>query len=304
MGAIKLLILLGLMLPVGGADRYRVDFQVDADGNPVLDGCRIELKGEDEIRIPAQESGVLLEMPLKEGSRVSKGDLLAVIDDREAKAAVTVAEFALQSAVQRANETIEIRYAQAAEAVAKVDVDQDLKANRDHPGAIPEIEIRRKKLDLERSTLQIEKAQKDQLLARLEAKTKKAELEAARTALERRTIRAPFDGEVVDTYRHRAEWVNPGDPILKLVRFDTLHVQGFVDAEQYDRSEIRDKPVTVVITRARGREIRMQGRIVYVDQMLGSKSDYRVRAELKNKREGDNWLVEPGRYVRMTIHLK
>jgi multidrug efflux pump subunit AcrA (membrane-fusion protein) len=300
MSAIKLLISLGLLLPLSSADQYHVD----VDGNPVLDGCRIELIGENDIRIPAQEAGVLLEMPLTEGSRVAKGDLLAVVDDREAQAAVKVAQYTLQSAVQRANETIEIRYAQKAEDVAKVDVEQDLKANRDHPGAIPEIEIRRKKLDLERSTLQIEKAQKDQILARLEAKTKKAELEATEMALERRTILAPFDGEVVDTYRHRSEWVNPGDPILKLVRFDMLHVQGFVNANQYDRSDVQGKPVTVMITRARGREISMQGRIVYVDQMVGSKGDYRVRAEVKNKREGDNWLIEPGRYVRMTIHLK
>lgn len=300
MSAIRLLITLGLLLPVSSADRLHVD----EDGNPVLDGCRIELIGEDEIRIPAQESGVLIEMPVKEGSRVSKGDLLATVDDREAKAAVTVARYALQSAVQRANETIEIRYAQAAEAVAKVDVEQDEKANLDHPGAIPEIEIRRKKLDLERSTLQIEKARKDQILARLEAKTKMAELEATEMALERRTILAPFDGEVVDTFRQQSEWVNPGDPILKLVRFDTLHVEGFVNAEQYDRSDVQGKPVTVMITRARGREINMQGRIVYVDQIVGPHGDYRVRAEVKNKLEGDNWLIEPGRFVRMTIHLK
>jgi multidrug efflux pump subunit AcrA (membrane-fusion protein) len=297
--AVRLLITLGLLLPVSIADRYHVD----QDGNPVLENCRVELKGKDEIRIPAQESGVLIEMPLTEGSIVAKGDLLAVIDDREARAAVTVAEYALQSAQQRAKEDIEIRYAQAAEAVAQVDVEQDLKANRSLPGAIPDIEIRRKKLDLKRSTLQIEKARKDQILAGLEAKTKKAELDAAKTALQRRTILAPFDGEVVDTYRYQSEWVNPGDPILKLVRFDTLHIRGFIDADQYDRSEVQDKPVTVLITRARGREVRIQGRIVHVDQIVDSKGDYRLRAELKNKREGDNWLIEPGRYVRMTIHL-
>jgi multidrug efflux pump subunit AcrA (membrane-fusion protein) len=300
MSAFQLIVSLGLLLPISSADRY----SVDADGNPVLDGCRIELIGQDEVRIPAQEAGVLIEMPVKEGTRVSKDDLLATIDDREAKAAVKVANYALQSAMQRANETIEIRYAQAAEAVAKVDLEQDQKANLDHPNAIPETEIRRKKLDLDRSTLQIEKAKKDQILARLEAKTKNAELDATKMALERRTILAPFDGEVVDTYRHKSEWVNPGDPILKLVRLDTLHVQGLVNADQYDRSEVQGKPVTVMINRARERQVSVQGRIVYVDQMVGSNNKFRVRAEVKNKREGDNWLIEPGRYVRMTIHLK
>ncbi len=300
MSAIRLLIAVGLLLPVSGVDRR----YAEENGNPVLDRCLIKLQSEDEIRIPAQEAGVLISMPVKEGSRVAKGDLLATIDDREAKAALKVAQYALQSAQQRAKEDIEIRYAQAAEAVAQVDVEQDLKANRDHPGAIPDIEIRRKKLDRTRSSLQIEKARKDQILARLEAKTKQAERDAAKMALEWRTILAPFDGEVVTTYRHQSEWVNPGDPILKLVRFDTLHVEGFVYADQYNRGELQGKPVTVKVSRARGREIPVQGYIIYVDQMVRSDGSYRVRAEVKNEREGDNWLIQPGLKARMTIHLK
>ncbi|MCH7751932.1 MAG: HlyD family efflux transporter periplasmic adaptor subunit [Planctomycetes bacterium] len=299
MSAIRLLIAVGLLLPVSGVDRR----YADENGNPMLDRCLIKLKGEDEIRIPAQVSGVLISMPVKEGSWVAKGDLLATIDDREAKAALQVAQYGLQSAQQRAQEDIEIRYAQAAEAVAKIDVLQDLKANRDFAGSIPEIEIRRKKLDLTRSTLQIEKAQKDQILAGLEAKTKGAERDAAQMALERRTILAPFDGEVVTTYRHQSEWVNPGDPILKLVRFDTLHVEGFVYSDQYDRGELQGKRVTVNVVRARGRAISVEGSIVYVDQMVRSDGSYPVRAEVKNEREGDNWLIQPGLKARMTIHL-
>ena len=83
MSAIRLLIAVGLLLPVSGVDRR----YADQNGNPVLDRCLIKLKGEDEIRIPAQVSGVLISMPVKEGSRVAKGDLLATIDDREARAA-------------------------------------------------------------------------------------------------------------------------------------------------------------------------------------------------------------------------
>jgi multidrug efflux pump subunit AcrA (membrane-fusion protein) len=300
MSAFRLLIALGLLLPVSGVERR----YTEQDGNPVLDRCLIKLKGEDEIRIPAQEAGVLISMPVKEGSRVHKGDLLATIDDREAQAALKVSEYALQSAQQRAQEDIEIRYAQAAEAVAKIDVLQDLKANKDYPGSIPEIEIRRKKLDRTRSRLQIEKAQKDQVLAGLEAKTKMAERDAAKMALEWRTITAPFDGEVVTTYRHKSEWVNPGDPILKLVRFDTLHVEGFAYADQYDRGELLGKPVTVKVARARGREISVQGVIVYVDQFVRSDGSYRVRAEVKNEREGDNWRIQPGLKAQMIIHLK
>ena len=108
---------------------------------------------------------------------------------------------------------------------------------------------------------------------------------------------------MVTTFRHRSEWVNPGDPILKLVRFDKLHVEGFAKADEYNRGELLGKRVTVNIARARGRTISVEGSIVYVDQMVQSDGAYRVRAEVKNEREGDNWLIQPGLKARMTIHL-
>ena len=133
MSACRLLIALGLLLQVNSGERR----YADQDGNPILGDCLIRLKSEDEIRIPAMESGVLIEMPVKEGSRVAKGALLAKIDDREATAGVKVAQFALKSAEQRATEDIEIRYAEAAKKVADADVMQSMKANLDSPGSTP-----------------------------------------------------------------------------------------------------------------------------------------------------------------------
>jgi multidrug efflux pump subunit AcrA (membrane-fusion protein) len=300
MSVVHLLLAVGLLSQLSGMNpRY-----TEENGNPVMDRCLIKPPGEAEIRIPAQEAGVLIKMPVTEGSQVAKGDLLAVVDDREAKAELQVAEYSLQSAQQRAKEDIEIRYAKAAAAVAEVDLEQDQKANLNHPGAIPEIEIRRKDLDLKRSRLQIEKAQKDQILAGLEAKTKGAERDAKEMALEWRTILAPFDGEVVTTYRHQSEWVNPGDPILKLVRFDRLHVEGIAYASQIDRGELLGKPVIVKVQRARGREVTVTGKVVYVEQTVQADGSYRVRAEVKNEREGDTWLIQPGLRARMTVLLK
>ncbi len=297
MTGLRLLVALGLLAQVGSGDRHGAP----ESGNPVLAPCLIKLK--DEVRIPAQEAGVLIKLPVKEGSRVAEGDLLATIDDREARAALLVTEYGLEVAQKRAAEDIEIRYARAAARVAKVDVEQDQKANQDQPGAIAAIEIRQKMLVYDRSILQIEKAQKDQILSSLDAKTKEAERDAAQMALDWRTILAPFDGEVVTTYRHQSEWVNPGDPILKLVRFDTLHVEGFAYADRYDRGELLGKSVTVHVTRARGREVPVPGTIVYVSQLVQSDGSYLVRAEVKNQRENDNWLIQPGLKARMTIHL-
>src|SRR5262249_27024038 len=74
-----------------------------------------------DVRIPAQVDGVLLKLPVREGSRLKAGDLLAAIDDRQAKAQVDVARLGLEAARKKADDDIEERYAVAASKYARVD---------------------------------------------------------------------------------------------------------------------------------------------------------------------------------------
>ena len=272
--------------------------------DPVLEPCLVKVK--DEVEIPAQKEGVLTEMGVKEGSPVEEGAKIAVIDDREAQAAVNIAKFAQEAAEKRAKDDIEARFATKTAEVAKKDWDRDIEANRRSPGAVPEVEVIQKKLLFEKSQLQIEKAENDQVLASLDAKTKSAERAAAEVALEKRTIYAPFAGEVVKLHREKSEWVNPGDPILTLMRFDKLYVEAFVGAKDFDRGELMGRPVTVAIQRARGNEITLQGTVVHVGQLIESGGLYLVRAEIVNTKEGDNWAIQPGmgQRAKMTIHLQ
>lgn len=297
MSSIHILFAAALLAQVGGVERrYATE-----DGNPVIGGV---VRVQEEVRIPAQEAGVLIKMPVKEGSRLAEGDLLATVDDRESEAALKIAEFGLQAAIKRATDTIEETYARKAADVAEVDWRQAVEANKQQKDAISEIEIRQKKLVHERSVLQIEKAVKDRELAKLDARTKQAERDAAKTALERRNIYAPFDGEVVETFLHEAEWVNPGDPILMFSRFDVLYVEGRVKASEFDRGELMGKPVTIRVSKARGREVSAPGTIVHVSQnVVGRQGNYTVRAEIQNQRDGAHWVIQPGLEARMTIHL-
>jgi multidrug resistance efflux pump len=270
--------------------------------DPVLEPCWVKAK--DEVEIPAQKEGVLTEMAVVEGSPVKGGGEIAVIDDREARAAVNVAQYSLEAAEKRAKDDIEARFAAKSADVAKVDWERDIEANRRAPGAVPDIEVQQKKLMYEKSTLQMEKAKNDQVLAALDARVKNAELEAAKVALEKRTIYAPFDGEVVKLHREKAEWVNPGDPILTLMRFDKLYVEAFVSAKDFDRGELVGRPVTVVVQRARDNQVTVQGKVVHVGQLIESGNNYTVRAEITNIKEDNSWAVQPGLgRAKMTIHL-
>ena len=160
------------------------------------------------------------------------------------------------------------------------------------------IDIEKKKLDWNRAQLQTQKAKKDRALAALDAKVKEAEKRAAEIGMHKRTIRAPFDGEVQQLLVHESEWVNPGDPLLQVVKFDVMWVECYVSAKDYDPAELQGKPVTVSINLARNREAKVPGRIIYASQTVldttETYGDYLVRAEVQNQRTGDFWLVRPG----------
>jgi multidrug resistance efflux pump len=169
--------------------------------------------------------------------------------------------------------------------------------------SITEVDLRRAKLEWDKMVLAAEKARKEQELAKYEAWMKKAELDAANLAIERRDIVAPFDGVVEEVSRKQDEWVNPGDTILRLFRMDTMHVEGAVDQKQYDPHELQGCKVTVEVKLARGRTETVEGRIVKVSSVIRYDGVYNVRAEVPNRQEFGGWLLRDGLPATMTIHL-
>ena len=116
---------------------------------------------------------------------------------------------------------------------------------------MPQSEVLRRLLDWHKMELSIEKAKKDQIVARLEAKMAEAELRTAEANIERRQIVAPswFDREghpldavVVELNQHVGQWVQIGEPVMRLVRMGRLRVNGVLDAKQYRPSEIQGSP--------------------------------------------------------------
>ena len=91
-----------------------------------------------EATVPAQEAGVLMKIPVREGQQVAAGDLLAQIDDAIPQMQYNVACYKLEVAKKQAADDIDVRFATAAAAVAKADYDQAEDANekvREHRSA-------------------------------------------------------------------------------------------------------------------------------------------------------------------------
>lgn len=139
-------------------------------------------------------AGLVEDVRVETGDRVSRGDLLVGLDDEQA-------EFELESA-----------RAEASEAQARLDEARRRLTEARSVGAGRNIAA------TEVSARESEVAATDATLARLRAEEKRRQV-----VLDRHRIEAPFDGVVSDRISDLGEWVTPGDELLTLV--DTTNLR-------------------------------------------------------------------------------
>ena len=292
----KLFLALALGGPLGDSDGHSPSALPSAEQGLVL------LIG--DISVPAQEAGLLVSVPAKEGDQVERNDLLASIDDQVAQIQKHAAELQLRAAQQRASNDIEVEYARAAFEVARDDYDRSAKLNRSSRGAVSLSDIQRLILMQHRARLQIEKSLLDLEVAKMSAEVHKSEVEATQESINRRQILSPIDGVVVEVYRQAGEWVNPGEPVMRVVRMDRLRVERFLNANEHDPGRISGRPVTVEVELAGRRKVQLSGQIVFVSPLIRAGNIYRVRAEVENRKRDGQWLLRPGMAATMTIDLR
>ena len=124
---------------------------------------------------------------------------------------------------------------------------------------------------------------------------------AAQDGIERRRITAPIDGIVEEVFRHKGEWVQAGDPVMRLMRMDRLRVQGFLNAREFGPEIIGNRPVRVDVELSGGRRETFRGRIVFVSARIQAGGQYRVWAEVENRQSASQWVLRPGMAATMTI---
>jgi hypothetical protein len=97
--------------------------------------------------------------------------------------------------------------------------------------------------------------------------------------------------------------VKPGDVVFRIVRLDRLSVDGLLSAADYAPSEIVHRPVVVETTLARGRRAQFMGKVTFVHPEIDNRGKFRIKAEIMNVAEADQYLLFPGKEVDMTIRL-
>jgi multidrug resistance efflux pump len=268
--------------------------------SPTLDRCQVTVI--DEAHLSAKEAGTIVEMPLREGMSVAKDALVAKIDDRQAQLDYKAAQKEWELALKTAEDDSAISLAEATLKVSEDRLDRS-KTIASTSAVFGERDIRELQLTVRRDEIGCEKARHDQKLAAMTADVKQMVVEAAKEAVSRRWLFAPFDGVVAETFRNPNEWAEPGEPLLRLVRMDRVYVDGLIRVNAFDPSQLVGKPVTVTVVMGGDRPVEFVGSIATVNPVVENNA-YRIRAEVENRQVSQYWLLRPGMDASMTIHVE
>lgn len=256
-----------------------------------------------DVDVPAEAQGVIRILQVDEGRTVIAGEPLATIDDREAQINKDLAKIELEKATEQAANDVRIRYAREDAKVSASELDAARTANQRQPGTFGEAEMRKMRLQLSRSTLGIEQAELDQKDFIYARKSNKVKLRAAEDEIGRRNIEAPFTGIIVDIQARKGEWVNPGDPLLRLVQMDRLSIDGFLNVKE-DRGRV-EKGMPVIATVNTGAEkFETQGKVSFISPLIQAGGNFRVRVEVENTQKDGQWMLRPGLPATFRIPVK
>jgi multidrug efflux pump subunit AcrA (membrane-fusion protein) len=257
----------------------------------------------EDVQIPAEVAGVLVKINAKEGEQFEVGAPLVQINENEAKYQRDVALAEEKSSREKADNDVNVRYAEAARKVAEAEYILNKKANEQHPGTVPVVKMQELWLKVRQAELQIEQAAHEQTIAKYETEGYKAKVDLADEQVRQRQIKAPIKGEVVEVMFREGEWVEPGNPVLRIVRLDRLRIEGFLNIKDFSPSEVGKRHIHIAVPLARGRLEKFDGMITFVNPLVQAGGEYRVWAEVVNRQENGEWLLRPGLEAEMTIDV-
>lgn len=252
--------------------------------------------------ISASEAGLLIELSVKEGEAVEVGSTLAQIDGREAELLCQRAETEVEEARSLAENDIKVRFAKLSAAVADAEMKRAKESHEKFPKSVSQTELDRLKLLADKAVLEVEQAQIDLQQARRSLRVKEGDLERARLELKRRTIVAPFPGMVVQWKKQQGEWVEPGTPVMRLIRMNRLRAEAFV-ASQSLPGNLIDRPVKLIVeSTALGNEkpttTSHTGKLVFVSPEVDPvNGQVRIWAEIDNS----DLSLRPGQTATLVV---
>ncbi|MDR2116358.1 MAG: HlyD family efflux transporter periplasmic adaptor subunit [Planctomycetaceae bacterium] len=243
-------------------------------------------------------------IPIVEGMRVFKDQILGNFDDRELLCNLEIGECKLDVAIAEREKKIEVEYAAWSYRVAEAELQMLQKANELYEKAITQIEINKAKLALQQAdaNLRLQKYTLEEVKTR-EVIASEKEVAKIKVLINLRKLIAPIDGIIVKIDRAEGEWLREGDSVLEIMQLNTLRARCKVSAKYYTPDMVDGKNVTVSMPMVNGHTEEFPGKVVFAHPKVEAGDWFEVFIEVENRPSGHSWLLQPGRDVSAIIHL-
>ena len=248
--------------------------------------------------ISALETGPLIHREIAEGVTVDSDAVLGKIDDHEAQLILERAKTELKIAQMLVANDIKVRFARKSQEVAQAELKRSLESVEKFPKSVSQTELDRLRLLADKAVLEIEQATLDHEQATLSRLLKQHDVDRATLQLERRRIKAPFPGMIVQWKKQRGEWVEPGTPVVRMIRLNRLRAEAFLSSKSLP-TELVGRNVTLLVDLPGKPKSKFEGKLVFVDPEIDPvNNQVRIWAEIDNS----DLILRPGQSAALVIH--
>jgi RND family efflux transporter MFP subunit len=258
---------------------------------------------DEEVVVSAQAAGELSQLNVDFGGYVSQGQIIATIDQRDAKLKVEQAEATLKQTLARLgmkegekfepNQNADVRVAKSQLDWAKLELDRSVKLIE--KGDIPRSSYDEKVTNhnLAQARYQASLDSVGQQLAAVEQQ--KATLALAEKALTDTVVRSPISGAVKEKHASRGSYLTVNGKIVTLVKINPLRLRA--DIPESSAAAVRTgQTINVAVDAFPGRAF--TGRVVRIGPSLDEKTRaLTVEAEVANPGN----LLRPGMFAKSRL---
>ena len=208
------------------------------------------IQPEKEVKISPEVPGEIIALPVKEGMKVNKGDLLITINPDLYQSSVSRAQAGLNSAkANMANSKARLAQSKARYNNAKTNYERQQKLNKD--GVVSDSDFDRVTSEFEVAKAEVEAAKESLNAANYNIKSAAATVKEANDNLKRTTIYAPMDGTVSKLNVELGERVvgtaqMAGTELMRVADLTQMEVHVEVNESDIVRVKVGDKTTVEV----------------------------------------------------------
>ncbi len=268
------------------------------------------LESEHRVTILPEVGGRVVEVLIDEGDRVEKGQVLAKLDDREARSALRQAEVQLADRKVRL-ELMEVEKSSTVRRIEQARIERDkAKAQHQRNQEIDSGLIAAK--ELEDGLFALQTAEEALQVAQLDAKKAELEISAAANAIDelearvdsenlrvaQHEIRAPFEGVIEERMIRGGETISAATELFAII--DDENLVCYLRRPQRELAMIRTaREVAFTTDAVPGR--RFHATIDVISPVINAETgSFRLRVRV-SKEDDDAELLRPGMFVRAEI---